>query len=253
MNDMSLDGKQALVIGGSSGIGLAIAKGLQRAGSRVSILARTPDKVETAIRLLQENDAGATGFTGDAADISGLATLIGTVESQIGVPDILVNSQGTTVIKPAVDFTEADYDQVVDTNMKSLFFTCTGFGRGMIEKGAGSIINIASLAAHRGWPSAAAYSASKHGVVGITKSLAGEWAEHGVRVNAISPGFFLTELNRDKMPAARKERALSRTPLGRFGEVDELAGAAIYLASSAAAFVTGTVIEVDGGYLGVGI
>lgn len=253
MQDMSLEGLQALVIGGSSGIGLAIAKGLQRAGSQVSILARTRDKLEAATLELQEANHNATGFTGDVSDIAGLGKLVSDVESRIGVPDILVNSQGTTIIKPATEFSEADYDQVIDTNMKSVFFTCTGFGRGMIEKGSGSIINIASLAAHRGWPNASAYSASKHGVVGITKSLAGEWAEHGVRVNAISPGFFLTELNRDKMPEARKERALMRTPFGRFGEVDELAGAAIYLASPAAGFVTGTVIEVDGGYLGVGI
>ena len=253
MRELSLTGMQALVIGGSSGIGLAIAQGLQQAGSKVSLLARTPAKVEKACALLQEAEPGARGFVGDVTDIAGLAALVAEIEDQIGVPDILVNSQGTTIIKPAIDFSEADYDTVVDTNQKSLFFTCTAFGCGMIVKGRGSVINIASLAGHRGWPRAAAYSASKHGVIGITRSLAGEWAEYGVRVNAISPGFFLTELNRDKMPPARKERALARTPLGRFGEVEELAGAAVYLASPSARFVTGTVLEVDGGYLGVGI
>jgi NAD(P)-dependent dehydrogenase (short-subunit alcohol dehydrogenase family) len=123
----------------------------------------------------------------------------------------------------------------------------------MIAQESGVIINIASLAAHRGWANSCPYAVSKHGVVGLTKTLAAEWAVHGVRVNAISPGFFMTELNRDKMPEARKEAALMRTPAGRFGDVRELVGAAVYLASPAASFVTGTILNVDGGYLASGI
>ena len=175
------------------------------------------------------------------------------IEEECGRIDILVNCQGITALKQALDFTEDDYDAIMDTNLRSVFFATLTFGRLMVARKSGSVINIASLAAHRGWPLALPYSISKHGVVGLTKTLAAEWAEHGVRVNAISPGFFITELNRDKMAPERKERALSRTPAGRFGSVEELIGAAVYLSAPAAGFVTGAVINVDGGYLASGI
>lgn len=253
MNDLSLTGKRALVIGGSSGIGLAIAKGFQAAGAEVAIAARTASKVDDAVDQLRAAGMDARGFVADVNDTDTLEDLSGRIEHEFGPLDIVVQSQGITIIKPAIEFSPADYDRVLATNLKSLFFASIAFGKPMLERGTGAFINIASLAGHRGWPNATAYSMSKHGVVGLTKSLAGEWAPLGVRVNAISPGFFLTELNRGKMSEARKNRALDRTPLGRFGEVEELAGAAIYLASPAARFVTGTVVEVDGGYLGVGI
>ena len=253
MNDLSLAGKRALVIGGSSGIGLAIAKGFQEAGAKVAIAARTASKVEEAAAQLTAAGSEARGFVVDINDIDRLGALSQEIERDFGPLDIVVQSQGVTIIKPAVEFSPSDYDTVMDTNLKSLFFASIAFGKPMLARGSGAFINIASLAGHRGWPNATAYSMSKHGVVGLTKSLAGEWAPHGVRVNAISPGFFLTELNRGKMSEARKARALDRTPMGRFGEVAELAGAAVYLASPAARFVTGTVVEVDGGYLGIGI
>lgn len=249
----ALRGMTALVIGGSSGIGNAIAHGFQAQGARVAIAARTADRVEAAALRLREADAGARGYVADVSVPEEIDRLAEAVRGDLGPLDILVACQGTTILKAAEDLTPAEYDRVMDTNMRSVFFCCTRFGRPMLERGRGSILTIASLAAHRGWPLAAAYAVSKHGVAGLTRSLAAEWAGRGVRVNAISPGFFMTELNQSKMSAERKENALRRTPFGRFGRLDELVGAAIYLASPAAGFVTGTVLNVDGGYLASGI
>jgi NAD(P)-dependent dehydrogenase (short-subunit alcohol dehydrogenase family) len=252
-SQLSLQGKTALVVGGSSGIGNAIAHGFQDSGARVAIAARTPAKVEAATQRLQELDPTARGYVIDAARPEEIDELVATAVTDFGHIDILVACQGMTILKPAEEVTPAEYDEVMQTNLRSVFFTCTRFGRHMLELGNGSIITIASLAAHRGWPLASIYAASKHGVAGLTKTLAAEWADRGVRVNAISPGFFMTELNRSKMSSKRKENALLRTPMGRFGQLDELVGAAIYLASPAAGFVTGTVLNVDGGYLASGI
>jgi NAD(P)-dependent dehydrogenase (short-subunit alcohol dehydrogenase family) len=157
------------------------------------------------------------------------------------------------ILKPAEEFSAADYDSVMATNMRSVFFACTKVGRLMLARRHGSIITIGSMAAHRGWPRAAVYAVSKHGIIGLTKTLAVEWAERGVRVNAISPGFFPTELTKAALSPERRDRALRRTPMARFGELDELVGAAVFLASPAAKFITGTVINVDGGYLAGGI
>jgi NAD(P)-dependent dehydrogenase (short-subunit alcohol dehydrogenase family) len=252
-SQLSLQGKTALVVGGSSGIGNAIAHGFQDSGARVAIAARTPAKVEAATQRLQGLDPTARGYVIDAARPEEIDELVATAVTDFGHIDILVACQGVTILKPAEEVTPAEYDEVMQTNLRSVFFTCTRFGRHMLEHGNGSIITIASLAAHRGWPLASIYAASKHGVAGLTKTLAAEWADRGVRVNAISPGFFMTELNQSKMSSKRKENALLRTPMGRFGQLDELVGAAIYLASPAAGFVTGTVLNVDGGYLASGI
>lgn len=252
-SSLSLAGTTALVIGGSSGIGNAIAHGFQANGARVAIAARTPGKLQAATERLQQGDPSARGYAVDVNDMAALDRLVETVLTDLGPLDTLVVCQGTTTIKPGEEFTPEEYDTVMDTNMRSVFFTCTRFGKPMLARGQGSIITIASLAAHRGWPRSSVYAASKHGVAGLTRSLAAEWAGRGVRVNAISPGFFLTELNRDKMSPERKESALRRTPMGRFGELDELVGAAIYLASPAAGFVTGATLNVDGGYLAAGI
>ncbi|MFC6487776.1 SDR family NAD(P)-dependent oxidoreductase [Nitratireductor sp. GCM10026969] len=248
-----LEGKTALVIGGSSGIGFALAQGLADSGVGITIAARTREKVETAAEALKRLDPQALGLVADVTKREAIEHLGTTVTERRGVPDILINCQGTTVIRPAVEIAEEDYDRVMDTNLRSVFFCCTILGAAMLERRSGAIINIASLAAHRGWPSASVYSMSKHGILGLTRTLAAEWAQQGVRVNSISPGFFLTELNRDKMSEARKRSALMRTPSNRFGEVEELVGAARYLASDTAGFVTGTDIAVDGGYLAGGI
>lgn len=250
---LSLAGLNALVIGGSSNIGEAIAHGFVDAGARVCIASRTPAKLEAATARLASRDPRAKGYVADLTRSEDLERLAREAASDMGRVDIVLNCQGITLIKPALDFTPEDFQRIIDTNLTSVFFSCTVFGRMMQEAGGGAIINIASLAAHRGWPGSTPYAISKHGVLGLTHSLAAEWAASGVRVNAISPGFFMTNLNRDQMSPQRKERALGRTPMGRFGEVAELIGAAVYLASPAAGFVTGTVINVDGGYLAAGI
>lgn len=253
MVDHVLEGMNAVVIGGSGGIGLAIAQGLQEAGAAVAILGRNQEKLEQAAANLRSHDPRARAFRVDVTDWAQFQEASLRIEQEFSVVDILVNSQGITDIRPAVEVTDAGFAAVIATNLTSVFTACSLFGPRMIARGRGSIINIASLAAHRGWPHAVAYCASKHGVAGITLSLAAEWAQHGVRVNAISPGFFMTGLNRDAMSPDRKDAAIRRTPMGRFGEVKELAQAAVYLASPSASYVTGAIINVDGGYLASGI
>lgn len=248
----SLRGKYALVIGGTSGIGKAIARGYLESGARVIIAGRNADKLAGALAELQ-GLGEVFGYTADVSDEAGLRGLVGITLAHHGRIDVLVNCQGITLLKPAEDFTPADWDSIINTDLKSVFFACTEVGRHMLERGRGAIINIASLASHRGWPKSALYAISKAGVLSLTQTLGSEWAARGVRVNAISPGFFMTELNRDKMSAERKALALARTPAGRFGEVDELVGAAIYLASPAASYVTGEALAVDGGFLATGL
>ena len=249
----SLAGRSALVIGGGSGIGRAIALGLAGAGADVHVAGRRAEKladVGDAIRALGRR---SSPFAADATDAAQLDRLVAEVERAVGIPDILVNAQGVLALKNAEDYDEADYDRIMDTNLKSVWFASTKFGRKMLARGSGVIISIASLASFRGFPRNGIYCMSKHGVRALTETLAAEWAARGVRVNAIAPGFFMTDLNRDVMSEERKARAIARIPAGRFGEVDELAGAAVYLASPAAAYVTGATIAVDGGFLATGM
>lgn len=249
----SLAGKVALVIGGSSGIGREIALGFRGAGARVVPVGTSYDKVQEVVARLRESDAEAEGHAVDVREIAALQVLVDTIAERFGRIDVLVNSQGRTMLKPAEEFAEADYDQIMAVNLKSLFFACTVVGRKMLARGEGSIINIASVASFLGFQKSAVYTASKHGVIGVTRTLAAEWGARGVRVNAIAPGFFLTALNRDKMDPARKAMAQRRTPMDRFGELPELVGAAIYLASPAASYVTGETLGVHGGYLAAGL
>jgi NAD(P)-dependent dehydrogenase (short-subunit alcohol dehydrogenase family) len=237
-----LDGQVALVIGGTSGIGQAIASGYRESGARVLVVGRTPAKLPAA-----------DGYLADVGDIDALRGMVAKVLADHGRIDTLVNCQGTTTLKPAEEFTTRDWDTLLQTNLKSVFFACTEVGRHMLARGSGAIINIGSLSSYRGWPRSAIYGLTKAAVVNLTESLATEWAGRGVRVNAIAPGFVLTELNRDKMPAERKEKAVARTPMGRFGETTDMVGAAIYLASPASSFVTGETIRVDGGFLAAGL
>jgi NAD(P)-dependent dehydrogenase (short-subunit alcohol dehydrogenase family) len=249
----SLSDKTALVIGGSSGIGRQIALGFQQAGARVTIVGRSKTKVDETVAMMNSERSGAHGHVCDVSNAIQLSQLVATVLAERAAIDILVNSQGITNLKPAETFTRADYDELIATNLTSVFFACIEVGRHMLARASGAIINIASVAAFRGMPLSSLYTVSKHGVLGMTEALAAEWATRGVRVNAIAPGFFMTALNRDKMSAQRKEAALRRTPMHRFGELDELVGAAVFLASPSASYVTGETIRVDGGFLACGL
>lgn len=249
-NAFSLAGKTALVLGGSSGIGREIALGYRASGATVLICGRDRAKLDAAADTM---GGGPIAYAADLRDVGALTRLADEVEGAHGPVDILVNSQGTIAIKPAVDHTQEDYDAILDTNLKSVFFACTTFGARMMARGGGVIVNIASLSAHTGWANAAAYSASKWGVTGLTQTFAAEWGERGVRVNAIAPGFFMTELNRARMSDERKAEARRRNAMKRMGELAELVGAAVFLASDASGFVSGATLRVDGGYLASGI
>jgi NAD(P)-dependent dehydrogenase (short-subunit alcohol dehydrogenase family) len=249
----SLAGKIALILGGSSGIGREIALAFHDAGATVVAVGKTAIKVAEVEAALAARADRHKAYCADVTDPPALTRVINRAIAEEGRIDVLVNSQGITILKPAETFTRTDYDQILATNLTSVFFACTEVGKHMLERGSGSIINIASVAAHRGFQLSAPYTISKHGVLGLTRTLGAEWGTRGVRVNAISPGFFMTALNQRKMSASRKEVALRRTPMHRFGELEELVGAAVYLASPSAKFVTGQSIAVDGGFLAAGL
>jgi NAD(P)-dependent dehydrogenase (short-subunit alcohol dehydrogenase family) len=249
----SLSGRQALVIGGGSGIGRAIALALARAGADVHVAGRRAAQLDESGEQIRALGRQTRSLVLDATDMDALERLAGELRGAGNVPDILVNAQGIMTLNNAEDFSPADYDRLMDTNVKSVWFSCTRFGAAMAARGEGIIINIASMASFRGFPRNGPYAVSKHGVRAMTESLAAEWAPRGVRVNAIAPGFFLTDLNRGAMTEERKARAISRIPMGRFGELDELAGAAVYLASPAGSYVTGVTLPVDGGFLSMGM
>ncbi len=249
----SLRQRRALVIGGGSGIGRAIALGLAGAGADVHVVGRRAARLEESCVAIRARGVAANAFAADVSDSTALDALVARVEAAVGVPDVLVNAQGVMTLGPAESYDEADFDRIMGTNVKSVWFACTRFGKGMLARGSGAVINIASLASFRGFPRNGIYCVSKHGVRALTETLAAEWAARGVRVNAIAPGFFLTDLNRDAMSDERKAKALARVPMGRFGEVDELAAAAVFLASPGAGYVTGATIPVDGGFLATGM
>jgi NAD(P)-dependent dehydrogenase (short-subunit alcohol dehydrogenase family) len=247
-----LDGKNALVIGGTSGIGKAIATGFLEWGARVIVAGRDEKKMAGALAELKASGE-AHAYSADVRSLEGVRGLVGVTLAHHGHIDVLVNSQGITILKPAEEFTPEDWNEVMGTNLQSVFHACTEVGRHMLGRGQGAIVNIGSLASYRGWPRSALYGMSKAAVVNLTETLAAEWAKRGVRVNALAPGFVMTDLNRDKMSPERKALALARTPMGRFGETADLVGAAIFLASDAAAYVTGETIRVDGGFLATGL
>ena len=253
MNDrFSIAGQYALIIGGTSGIGKALAAAFLEAGARVVVAGSSQQKLDAALLELREK-GDAFGYRADVRDLEQLHGLVGVTLAHHGHLDILVNCQGTTRLKPAESFTAEDWSTIIDTNLRSVFFACAEAGRHMLGRGQGAIVNIGSLSSFRGWPQSAIYGISKTAIVSMTETLAAEWATRGVRVNAIAPGFFMTELASGAMNPVRRQRALDRTPMGRWGELDELVGAAIYLCSPAARFVTGETIRVDGGFLASGL
>lgn len=241
-----LDGKRALVAGASSGIGLACAVALATAGAKVTLAARSSDKLAEAVSLLTDTGQSATALQMDVADIAATQAKV----AETGPYDILVNSAGLARHSAAVDTTEADFDAVANLNIKGAYFLTQAVARGLIAAGKpGSLINISSQMAHVGGIDRAVYCATKHAVEGFTKSMAIEWGSHGIRVNTICPTFIRTPLTEQTFAIPERVKWLTeKIKLGRVGEVTDVMGPVVYLASDASALMTGTHLLIDGGW-----
>lgn len=250
LDKFRLDGKVAVVIGASRGLGQGMARALAEAGADLVPVARTLASLEKLADEVRAMGRACLPMKVDVSNLSEIPSLMDGVVEKFGRIDILVNSQGTQVRKPALDMTEEDWDQLMAVNLKSVYFACQSAARHMIRQGKGKIINVASLTSVLGLANITIYGASKGGVASLTKGLAVEWARHHINVNAVVPGYYITELTADLFK--NEERAkwvLSRIPLGRTGNPEDLATAAVFLASEASDYITGQMIPVDGGWL----
>lgn len=248
MNPFDLSGRVAAVTGANTGIGQAIALALAAAGADVALIGRTP-ATETAEKA-RAMGRRAKIVSADLSTIAPVEGVVSQVVDTLGGLDILVNNAGIIRRADSLDFTEADWDAVIDTNLKSVFFLCQSAGRHMVARGRGKIINIASMLTFQGGVRVPSYTASKSGIGGLTKLLANEWAAKGVNVNAIAPGYIATN-NTATLQAdeTRNRQILERIPAGRWGAADDLGGAAVFLAAPASDYVNGHVLAVDGGWL----
>ena len=253
-NGLSLAGRVAVVIGGTSGIGRVLALGLASAGAEVVASARRADLVESVAAEIEACRVRTLRAVSDVTDRASLVALRSKVLDEFGQIDILVNCAGRTKRGPTLDFSERDWGDILECNLTGTFRSCQVFAATMLERGYGRIINIASLSTFVAFQEVAAYGASKAAVAALTKSLAIEWGPRGVNVNAIAPGVFKTDLNQALLEGTERGRELLlRTPLRRFGKIEELSGAAVFLASEAASFVNGEILAVDGGFLASGV
>lgn len=251
---LDLKSKVAVVIGGTSGIGLTLAKGLAEAGADVVSTGRRAELVSSATAEIRALGRRSLDIPTDVTDRASIEALCATVEKGLGPVDILLNSAGITRRTPTLEVGEAEWNNIMETNLTGVLRACQIFGRKMVERKSGRIINIASVASGRGFYEVAAYAASKAGVVSLTKTLAVEWAKYNVCVNAIAPGIYRTDINKALLDGtARGQEFITRTPMRRFGQLPELVGAAVFLASDSASFVTGHVLAVDGGFLASGV
>ncbi len=254
MELLSLEGKTAVVTGGTSGIGRALSLGLAEAGADVAASARRQQHVDATAAEIEARGRRTLRIASDVGDRASLEKLAAAAIEAFGKVDILINCAGIIKRTPTLTMAEEDWNNILNTNLTGTLRACQVFGKHMLERGYGRIVNIASLNSFVALTEVAAYAASKAAVVSLTRSLAVEWSKKGVTVNAIAPGVFLTELNANLLNSTpRGQELLMRTPMGRFGKTEELVGAAIYLASDSASFVTGQTLAVDGGFLASGV
>jgi NAD(P)-dependent dehydrogenase (short-subunit alcohol dehydrogenase family) len=250
---ISLQGKIAVVVGGTQGIGRAIALGLAEAGAHVIASSRSAEAVSEMAAELESRGSKTLRIVSDVADRNSLQILHDAVVAEFGQIDILVNSAGITKRIPTLDCPEETWANIMDINLNGTLRACQIFGKSMLARGTGRIINIASLSTFVAFRDVAAYGASKAAVGALTRSLAVEWSASGVLVNAIAPGIFPTSLNRNILDSPRGQELLQRVPMQRFGLVEELVSTAVYLASDASSYTTGQIIIVDGGQLASGV
>jgi len=251
---LDLTDRTAVVIGATSGIGKAIALGLADAGADVVPTGRRAKLTKQAAREIEARGRRSLAISADVSDADSLQALADATIEKFGKVDILVNAAGRTVRRPTLEVSDAEWNEIMDTNLTGMLRACRAFGPDMIKRRYGRIINIGSLTSLVALQEVAAYGASKAGVAALTKSLAVEWAPYGVCVNAILPGVFRTALNEGLLDGTdRGGELLMRTPMRRFGQPEEVAGAAVFLASEAASFVTGHLLAVDGGFLASGV
>jgi NAD(P)-dependent dehydrogenase (short-subunit alcohol dehydrogenase family) len=250
----SLEGKVAVVTGGTSGIGRALSLGLADAGADVIATARRQQQVDETAAEIEARGRKTLRISSDVCDRASLQTLLAAVIDRFSKVDILVNCAGKIKRTPTLTMQDEEWTDILDTNLTGTLRACQVFGKTMLDRGYGRIVNIASLNSFVALNEVAAYAASKAGIASLTRSLAVEWSKKGVTVNAIAPGVFRTDLNANLLDSTpRGQELLMRTPLGRFGKTEELVGAAIYLASDSASFVTGQILVVDGGFLASGV
>lgn len=254
LDKMKLNGKVAIVTGGTSGIGEAIAHGLAEAGAYVVPVSRTAEKVEETVCEIKKFGSKALGITADITQPDSVDNLLEVVMEKLGKVDILVNNAGTRIKKPLLDQSLEDWYEVIDLNLTAVFTCCKKIGSQMVKQRDGRIINIASIASRFAIVNALPYCASKGGLLQLTRTLSAEWAEYNIRVNAIAPGYFETPLTKGILQNKDFYNSImNRVPMRRVGQIDELQGVAVFLASDASSYITGEVIYVDGGFAAAGV
>lgn len=245
-----LTGRVVLVTGASRGIGAALATALAEAGASLVVGARKVEDLEATADAVAQTGSPVLAVPLDVTRVASIEAAVSAATQRFGRLDGLVNNAGVEEIRPSFDVDEALWDRILDTNLKGAFFAAQAAGRAMRANGSGSIVNIASLTSMVGVPTAVPYGSSKSGLLGMTRALASEWAPFGIRVNAIAPGYFRTAMTDVFYENdAWRERMLGRIPMNRFGDLDDLAGAALFLASDASRYMTGQCIAIDGGFL----